>query len=378
MNKKIIGIFIAALLIATVSPVLGLKVEKSSYNVECGVNLVYDPVSPSNVLGMYDPYNIYEGQYLKVTLTGYWNPPNPTKTICLWANAGTMPAGATLTPPCNCALGSVSSDFEWTPSVGQAGTYVIVFYLGETCFTPLGSFDITVIVHSTGSDNPPLVVIQSPADGSSFTTPSITVNGYATDDHGLTSYGKKHEWTGDQTIISGTLPPPYQTYYAFSESITLHEGWNRITIFVSDTSAQSGQDQIEVYYTTNQPPNKPGKPTGPSSGKTGDSLHFESYFSDPDADSMEVFFDWGDGNNTGWIGPVASGNTVGNYHIYSSDGTYEVKTKARDLPHYEESEWSDPLSISMPKNKTINTPFLQFLENHPYLFPLLRQILGLW
>ena len=122
MKAKIISILVMTLLIATtVSPVLGLKVEKSSYNVECGVNLVYDPVSPSNVLGMYDTYNIYEGQYLKVTLTGYWNPPNPTKTICLWANAGTMPAGATLTPPCNCALGSVSSDFEWTPSVGQAG-----------------------------------------------------------------------------------------------------------------------------------------------------------------------------------------------------------------------------------------------------------------
>jgi len=30
-----------------------------------------------------------------------------------------------------------------------------------------------------------------------------------------------------------------------------------------------------------------------------------------------------------------------------------------------------------PKNKAINTPFLQFLENHPHLFPLLRQLLGL-
>ena len=30
-----------------------------------------------------------------------------------------------------------------------------------------------------------------------------------------------------------------------------------------------------------------------------------------------------------------------------------------------------------PKNKAINSPFLQFLENHPHLFPLLRQLLGL-
>ena len=30
-----------------------------------------------------------------------------------------------------------------------------------------------------------------------------------------------------------------------------------------------------------------------------------------------------------------------------------------------------------PKNKAINSPFLQFLENHPHLFPLLQKLLGL-
>jgi len=28
----------------------------------------------------------------------------------------------------------------------------------------------------------------------------------------------------------------------------------------------------------------------------------------------------------------------------------------------------------MPKNKAINTPFLNFLENHPHLFTLLKLI----
>jgi hypothetical protein len=38
-----------------------------------------------------------------------------------------------------------------------------------------------------------------------------------------------------------------------------------------------------------------------------------------------------------------------------------------------------PVSLSTPKNKaiTINSPFLQFLENHPHLFPLLRQLMEL-
>jgi hypothetical protein len=44
--------------------------------------------------------------------------------------------------------------------------------------------------------------------------------------------------------------------------------------------------------------------------------------------------------------------------------------------HDAESEWSDSLPISMPKNKIIN-PFERFLEQHPYMFPLLRQLLEL-
>jgi C1A family cysteine protease len=35
------------------------------------------------------------------------------------------------------------------------------------------------------------------------------------------------------------------------------------------------------------------------------------------------------------------------------------------------------VSLTTSKNKTVNTPFLRFLEQHPHLFPLLRQLMGL-
>ena len=35
------------------------------------------------------------------------------------------------------------------------------------------------------------------------------------------------------------------------------------------------------------------------------------------------------------------------------------------------------VTMTTPKNKSINTLFLSFLDNHPHLFPLLKQILGL-
>jgi len=56
------------------------------------------------------------------------------------------------------------------------------------------------------------------------------------------------------------------------------------------------------------------------------------------------------------------------------DYTGEIKVVNKD----DSNDYSIiPVSLSTPKNKTINTPFLTFLQNHPHLFPLLRQILGL-
>jgi len=380
MNKKSIVILVMTLLIATaIIPTLGTCIELNNEKINSDnkyeIDIKINPVNPSQTISFLDTYEIYEGQYLKVTLTGRWNPPNPTKSICLWADVATMPAGSTLTPPCHCELGEVTSVFEWTPAVGQAGTYVVVFYLGEFCGTPLGQFQITIIVHASGPDNPPAVIILSPEDETTVSSPTLTVSGYATDDKGIESYGKKHEWTGDMEITSGTLIPPYPTNYPFVEVFNLHLGWNRITIFVSDTKGQSAQDQVVVYYVTNQPPNKPTTPTGPSNGKTGASLHFESVFTDPDGDSMEVYFDWGDGTNTGWIGPVTSGSAVGNYHTYTTDGTYSVKTKAKDIPNLEESPWSDPHSITTPKNKNLNRPILLYLKNYPLLSQILNRFL---
>ena len=58
------------------------------------------------------------------------------------------------------------------------------------------------------------------------------------------------------------------------------------------------------------------------------------------------------------------------------EGNYEVKVRSID-EYGAESEWSDPLIVSMPRNKAINIPILKFLENHPHMFPILRQILRL-
>ncbi len=55
---------------------------------------------------------------------------------------------------------------------------------------------------------------------------------------------------------------------------------------------------------------------------------------------------------------------------------YNIQTKVKDYPFGFESEWAT-LEVGMPKNKATNSLFLRSLENHPRLFPLLQQLLGL-
>ena len=156
MKTKILGILVCTLLIATSTvPVVGIELE-SNENLEMSrevasilteyLEFVINPegIETSNLLDSY--YEIYEGLHWRLTVTAYWDPPQPDKQICLWVDPETLPAGATF-PECVCDYGSVSGVLDWTPATGQAGTYNIVFYMGEVCFQPISSHTVTVKVY---------------------------------------------------------------------------------------------------------------------------------------------------------------------------------------------------------------------------------------
>jgi len=147
------------------------------------------------------------------------------------------------------------------------------------------------------------------------------------------------------------------------------DGWFRIAY---------GECKIEkgVYYFTgpNYPPEKPGKPIGPTRGSPGTLYTYSVAATDPDGDTIRYYFDWGEETIT-HSDYVASGETVSMEYTWMEKGTYDVRVQVKD-EHGLETDWSDPLPITMPKNKAINTPSTIFLENHPRMFPLLRQLMG--
>lgn len=127
----------------------------------------------------------------------------------------------------------------------------------------------------------------------------------------------------------------------------------------------------------NQKPNKPDTPSGKKRGKVGTEYVYSSKTSDSDGDQVYYLWDWGDGNNSGWLGPYDSGTTNTVNHTWTLEGTYQIKVKAKDV-WSAESDWSDPLSVTMPF--TYEPPHLRFLDwlfdRFPHAFPILRHLMG--
>ena len=122
-------------------------------------------------------------------------------------------------------------------------------------------------------------------------------------------------------------------------------------------------------------PEKPDAPIGPTKTSVNKEHTYTVCTTDPEGDDIYYLFDWDDETTSGWIGPYASSETAEVSHIWTEQGNYEIRVKAKD-EHGVQSDWSDPLPVIMPKNKqSINTLFLRFLEFHPRMLPILRLLL---
>jgi len=134
-----------------------------------------------------------------------------------------------------------------------------------------------------------------------------------------------------------------------------------------------GTGRINAHKALTRFNTQPDKPTiiGPSSGKPGKPYSFTASTTDPNGDQISYLWDWGDGNFSEWL------DTPEATYTWEQEAKFNISVRAKDI-YGAESDWSEPLSFSAPKNKPyINTPFLNFLENHLHMFPLLRQLLGL-
>jgi len=123
----------------------------------------------------------------------------------------------------------------------------------------------------------------------------------------------------------------------------------------------------QIFYITcqgnNTPPEKPETPSGQTQVNTNNEYTYSSRSIDAEDNQIYYLFDWGDGNNSGWIGPYNSNATASAKYKWTTEGNYQVKVKAKDTTNAE-SEWSDSLTVTV--------------DNTPPTINILKPVKGLY
>jgi hypothetical protein len=121
-----------------------------------------------------------------------------------------------------------------------------------------------------------------------------------------------------------------------------------------------GDPALSLYPASN-PPKKPITPEGPTSGRIKTEHTYTTSSNDPDEDQVRFLFDWGDGNTT-ITEYHLSGETISESYKWNKEGSFNIRVRAQD-ENGVWSDWSDSLSVSMPKSKSINFDFREIFNN---------------
>jgi hypothetical protein len=191
---------------------------------------------------------------------------------------------------------------------------------------------------------------------------------------------------GEDIEFDGTATggiPPYEYLWDYGDGNTssgdphpthnyANAGNYTVTLTVTDSEDNIATDTTWVVI--NSPPNAPTI-TGPNGGEPGTEYTFTFNAVDIDGDDVKFHIEWGDGTSD-TTSFVASGTDEDASNIWAVKGTYTITAYAEDS--YGQAGPETTKEVNMPRNKAVQTPlFLRFLQNHPNIFPILRQLIGL-
>ena len=174
----------------------------------------------------------------------------------------------------------------------------------------------------------------------------------------------------------------YYGPYKSGEKITINldipdEGviddkWEVYVIAKDEWGAISEISDFTTFITTHSPDAPSIK--GSSEGTAGKSYTFNVTATEPDEENILYYFDWGDGTNSGWLGPYPSGTMIEKSHSWKA-GSWTIKVKAKDI-HDIESEWGT-LKITISKNRANYQAYQHFFQKLIKHFPILLNLMHL-
>jgi hypothetical protein len=269
--------------------------------------------------------------------------------------------------------GAAADRFGWRVSLWR-DTALIGAFLDDDNGNDSGS--VSVFTKESGNQ-PPIFGAPIPVNGSTNNPLSLTWNIPINDPE-----GDVFSWTiqcSKEQVNSGTGATngiKSLVLSGLADSTTY-----KIWVNATDPTGSGLYARKWYTFTTQQqqnvPPDKPNKPSGTSSGRIKLVYTYTTSTTDSNGDQVYYIWDWGDGNDSGWLGPYNSGATCEAKYTWNVKDSYNIKVKAKDI-HSVESNWSDPLPITMPYSYQSILQFLDewLFQRFPNAFPLLRQLMG--
>ena len=153
--------------------------------------------------------------------------------------------------------------------------------------------------------------------------------------------------------IEGASVCLMQTNGLYAKGITGSNGLAEIEIMVQepDEICLTVTAHNYLYYSTqimvgSSLPPLPPSVDGTSVGKPNKDYSFIAETTDPENAQILYKFDWGDGTQSDWLGPVNSGESMTETHAWDALGNYTVKVRAKDIEDAV-GYWSEPFNVHM-------------------------------
>ena len=185
--------------------------------------------------------------------------------------------------------------------------------------------------------------------------------------HGGSTWGSDHNSFWDEGYdalfyFEYTETPYYHTAQDTIEHINATYAVKNMRLVFATLAELAGSGS------SSNPPATPSL-TGPSNGLINQEYSFNSVTSEPDGEDVYYYFDWGDGTNSGWLGPYPPDTPISTTNAWDAKGSYNIRVKARDI-YYATSDWSTPLPI------LIKAPILTIQDVKPGLGKISATILN--
>jgi parallel beta-helix repeat protein len=191
--------------------------------------------------------------------------------------------------------------------------------------------------------------VPDPQDGATAVPVSLTLSVYVFDPDDDAMQVSFYNADTQQLIGTATNVP------SASRAQVSWNGLSPNTLYHWYTNASDGNhsNQSDTWrFTTGGPNQPPTKPTisGQTRGKPGTEYSYIIVATDPEGSTLSYLVDWGDGSQSNWTDPLASGQELHLNHTWATKATFTVQAKARDSQGAE-SDWGS-LKVKIPYPST--------------------------